>query len=394
MVKKLLSACLLVIACSVANAASENRAYGAYSKGDYETAFSEFSILARQNNPKMQYQLAYMYYNGEGTVQDYNEAFKWYTLSAEQGNSWAQYQLARMYYFGRGTEHNYSKAFRWYKLSAEQGHKWSQYWIGEMYYKGEGTEQNYSKAFNWFKLSADQGYSESQYMLGVLYYSGKGTEHNYSEAFKWFKSASDQGTGEATVYLGIAAAKGEGVKQDYGESRKWYQLAIDQGIEAGTSELAALEEAIKTIETNDITNNQNQPFLPANFKSNLVLLPIEVVSSEESYEDEYGAGIQSGLSNSFRVFYGADVEKELEKEYSKLDCTAESCNQALAIAFNGELIADASVSKVPGGYLLKLIITNVLTNEVVWSKARPCKGCDLFSLLPALEQLGAAAVIE
>jgi len=129
-------------------------------------------------------------------------------------------------------------------------------------------------------------------------------------------------------------------------------------------------------------------------KQNLVLLPIEVVSSEESYEDEYGAAIQSGLSDSFDVYYGPDVERELEKEYSKLDCTAESCNQALAIAFNGELIADASVSKVPGGYLLKLVITNVLTNKIVWSRTQPCEGCNVFKVIPALEELGKSVLIH
>jgi len=129
-------------------------------------------------------------------------------------------------------------------------------------------------------------------------------------------------------------------------------------------------------------------------KQNLVLLPIEVTSSEESYEDEYGAAIQSGLSDSFEVYYGPDVERELEKEYSKLDCTAESCNQALAIAFNGELIADGSVSKVPGGYLLKLIITNVLTNKVVWSRTQPCEGCNVFKVIPALEELGKSVLIH
>ena len=122
-------------------------------------------------------------------------------------------------------------------------------------------------------------------------------------------------------------------------------------------------------------------------KLNLVLLPIEVSQSERAYEDEYGSAVQKGLAQHYTVFYGADVERQLQKEYSKLDCTAESCNQNVAIAFNGELIADASVTKVSGGYLLKLVITNVLTNEVVLSETNACRGCDLFDVIPALENL-------
>ena len=123
-------------------------------------------------------------------------------------------------------------------------------------------------------------------------------------------------------------------------------------------------------------------------KPNLVLLPIEVSESEQSLEDEYGSAIQKGLSLSYNVYYGSEVERELEKEYSKLDCTTESCNQNVAIAFNGELIADAAVTKFPDGYLLKLTISNVLTNRVVFSNTLPCEGCSIYSVIPILETLG------
>ena len=123
-------------------------------------------------------------------------------------------------------------------------------------------------------------------------------------------------------------------------------------------------------------------------KPNLVLLPIEVSESEQTLEDEYGSAIQKGLSLSYNVYYGSEVERELEKEYSKLDCTTESCNQNVAIAFNGELIADAAVTKFPDGYLLKLTISNVLTNRVVFSNTLPCEGCSIYSVIPILETLG------
>ncbi len=129
-------------------------------------------------------------------------------------------------------------------------------------------------------------------------------------------------------------------------------------------------------------------------KPNLVLLPIDVSQVDADLESEYGTSLQDGLKQRYNVFYGAAVEKELEKEYSKLDCDAETCNQNIAIAFNGELLADSSVKKISGGYLLKLLIRNVITSEVIESKTYPCRRCDSFSVVDALKLLGANGVVQ
>jgi formylglycine-generating enzyme required for sulfatase activity len=123
-------------------------------------------------------------------------------------------------------------------------------------------------------------------------------------------------------------------------------------------------------------------------KPNLVLLPIDVSEQDADLEAEYGAALQEGLQNRYTVFYGASVEKELEKEYSKVDCDAETCNQNVAIAFNGELVADGAVKRIEGGYLLKLVVRNVLTSQVVETKTYPCRGCDSFSVIERLKTLG------
>ncbi len=126
-------------------------------------------------------------------------------------------------------------------------------------------------------------------------------------------------------------------------------------------------------------------------KPNLVLLPIDVSQQDVELESEYGSALQQGLQKRYTVFYGAAVEKELEKEYSKIDCDAETCNQNVAIAFNGELIADSSVKYIEGGYLLKLVIRNVLTSEVIETQSVPCRGCDSFSVIDYLKQMGSGA---
>lgn len=100
------------------------------------------------------------------------------------------------------------------------------------------------------------------------------------------------------------------------------------------------------------------------------------------------------MQSRFTVYYGASVEKQLEKEYRKIDCDTETCNQNLAIAFNGELIADASAKSIQGGYLLKLVICNELTGEVLKTDAQPCEGCNQFSVINQLKLLGRGGPIS
>jgi hypothetical protein len=88
---------------------------------------------------------------------DYKEAVKWYRLSAEQGIASAQYNLGFMYSNGQGVPQDYKEAVKWYRLSAEQGHAFAQSNLGQMYLKGLGVPQDYVLAHMWFNLSSSQG---------------------------------------------------------------------------------------------------------------------------------------------------------------------------------------------------------------------------------------------
>jgi len=132
----------------------------------------------------------------------------------------------------------------------------------------------------------------------------------------------------------------------------------------------------------------------ADSKPNLVLLPLDVSESEMNLVSEFGSALHQGLQDRYTVFFGAAVERELDKEYSKLDCTAESCNQNVAIAFNGELVGDGSVKRVGNGYILKLVIQNVLTNEIIETQTIPCSTCDAFQVITQLKEIGSGKALE
>ncbi len=68
----------------------------------------------------------------------------------------AQYNLASLYYEGEGTEKNLKKAFYWYQKAAENGYIYAQFNFGCLYDK----EKNLEKAFYWYQKVVDYGYVE------------------------------------------------------------------------------------------------------------------------------------------------------------------------------------------------------------------------------------------
>ena len=92
----------------------------AYNRGDYATAIREFRPLAEQGDAYAQFNVGFMYSEGEGVPQDYAEAVKWFRKAAEQGHAGAQVSLGRMYGEGLGVPQDYLRAYAWYDLAASR----------------------------------------------------------------------------------------------------------------------------------------------------------------------------------------------------------------------------------------------------------------------------------
>ena len=114
-------------------------------------------VKAEQGDVGAQFNLGYMYGNGQGVVQDYKEAVKWFTKSAEQGYVLAQFNLGLMYTQGQGVLQDYKESFKWYTKAAEQGHVLAQYNLGVMYYNGQGVIKDYVMAHMYLNIVAVSG---------------------------------------------------------------------------------------------------------------------------------------------------------------------------------------------------------------------------------------------
>jgi hypothetical protein len=93
----------------------------AYQKGDYEGALREWQPLAERGDAVAQFNVALMYYEGQGVRQDYARAAEWFQRAAAQGYAKAEYDLGAMYGAGKGVKRDFVQAYMWLDLCAANG---------------------------------------------------------------------------------------------------------------------------------------------------------------------------------------------------------------------------------------------------------------------------------
>ena len=158
-------------------------------KGDFGALHKAIQRLAHQGNPKAEFELGLMYY--QGTIEkDYSKAMHWLTKAANHGHTDAMSVLAEMYQKGRGVPINESKAVKLDRQAAQLGKVFSQNTMGVRYAKGRGVPIDLSKSALWFERSAEQGYRRAQLNIGISYRDGQGVDRNLVVALKWFLIAN------------------------------------------------------------------------------------------------------------------------------------------------------------------------------------------------------------
>jgi TPR repeat protein len=95
-------------------AADFDSAKAAYVRGDWETAFVEYKVLADQGHAEVQHSLGMMYEAGHGAPEDKAEAAKWLRLAGEQGHTVAQIKLGYMYSGGESVPEDDAESVKLY----------------------------------------------------------------------------------------------------------------------------------------------------------------------------------------------------------------------------------------------------------------------------------------
>jgi TPR repeat protein len=116
---------------------------------------------------------------------NFDMAFHEFSLAAEQGLDLAQYNLAILYFMGQGVEKDVGMAFKWTETAALQGHQAAQYNLGSLYYSGDGTDKDLDKAINWYSEAATGGHPEAAFLLAKMYQEGEGVASDPIQAHAW-----------------------------------------------------------------------------------------------------------------------------------------------------------------------------------------------------------------
>ncbi|CAO0791424.1 unnamed protein product [Mucor circinelloides] len=140
---------------------------------DHHQALQWFIKAASNNNSNAQNQIGVYNKKGLGGLKvDYRMAFEWYNKSAKNGNSSGQCNLAWMYYDGNGTKQDYVKAMKWFLMAADNHSHDAQLQVGLMYLNGLGVKPDNMMALNYLALAIENGNQHAQeykdYLSGLL----------------------------------------------------------------------------------------------------------------------------------------------------------------------------------------------------------------------------------
>ena len=131
-------------------------------------------------------------------------------------------------------------------------------------------------------------------------------------------------------------------------------------------------------------------------KQAIVLMPLRIgkgISSD--YASAYETAIRESLSIRYIVYSGKRVEDKIQEVYQKRSaeakegehCDETRCLQDIAIEFQSELLATASVSKSDAGYMISLNIINIMEDKTEYSKSEFCEKCSEGKLIGILKKV-------
>lgn len=183
-------AVLPLLLSSISWSADFAKGQEAYNSGDYETAITEWQVLADEGDADGQFGMGLLHDNGFGVALDSLQATKWYLSAAEQGHGEAQCNLAIMYENGWGVPQSDEEAFKWYSLAAEQGLVPAQYSLGKMYKNGFGVASDNIQAHKWLTIAYEMGNNSARFRRDTLAskMSAEDVAESHGLAREWLNS--------------------------------------------------------------------------------------------------------------------------------------------------------------------------------------------------------------
>lgn len=98
------------------------RGMNAMLEGNFAEAYCQWKPLAQRGHAEAQYNLGWLYANGNGMKVDMKKAFYWWEAAAAQGHADAQFALGLAYTTGESVKRDLGQAAKWFYKAAHRGH--------------------------------------------------------------------------------------------------------------------------------------------------------------------------------------------------------------------------------------------------------------------------------
>lgn len=174
-------------------------------------AFELYRKLAGKN-ARYGYDVAVMYWEGNGVKKNLNEALKWFKSSAEVGNSRSMSELAEIYLKGELVAKDEKKALEWLRKSFEKNsmlYKEDEedfdaeieaiYSLANIYYADENYSPNCDKgledkkrAFELFQELDKRGFNDAKYRIARMYEYGEYVARDKLKALEIYEGNAEK----------------------------------------------------------------------------------------------------------------------------------------------------------------------------------------------------------
>jgi len=116
------AACVL-LAHATARAGAFELGKAALEQGNFAEAYCQWKPLAERGHAEAQYNLGWLYANGNGLRMDARQAANWWERAAKQGHRDSQFALGLALMGGQGLERDIPQAAHWFLQAANAGHE-------------------------------------------------------------------------------------------------------------------------------------------------------------------------------------------------------------------------------------------------------------------------------
>ncbi|MDR7335609.1 tetratricopeptide repeat protein [Roseateles asaccharophilus] len=166
-----------------------------------------------------------------------------FAASAARGEALGQFNLAMMHLRRELPGASDARAWHWLQRAAAQQYARAENALGEMIENGRRGKRDPKAACDWFERAAEHGNGDGALATATCYYLGRGRAQDMVHAHRWYLEAAKAGDVGAQYLVASMFETGLGVEADARLARYWYNAAARNGDVAARAKLKAMEAA-------------------------------------------------------------------------------------------------------------------------------------------------------